>query len=100
MRFAIVLTLLAPGGDGWFGADKVKHFFSAAFVQSMGYSTLRAAGADHGLSLGGATAATAAVSLGKEVRDRRTKGVFSVRDLAWDAAGAGSATLVLERTTR
>jgi len=100
VRFAVVLTLLAPGGDGWLGPDKVKHFFTAAFVQSMGYGTLRAAGAGHGLSLGGATAATAAVSLAKERHDRRTKGVFSVGDLAWDAAGAGAATVVLQRTTR
>ena len=24
-----------PGGDAWFGVDKVKHFFMAAFVQSV-----------------------------------------------------------------
>jgi uncharacterized protein YfiM (DUF2279 family) len=40
------------------------------------------------------------VGVGKEVHDRRTKGEFSVRDLAWDAAGAGSASLLLVRTVK
>lgn len=86
--------------DPWFSADKVKHFFGAAFVQSMSYGTLRATGASHGASLTGATAATALVSIGKEVHDARGGGDPSARDLAWDAAGAGAASLLLTRTVR
>ena len=93
----------AQGGgrppDRWFGGDKVKHFALAFFVQSVGYSTVRATGAGHGSSLGTATALTAVVGVGKEWHDRRTTGV-SVRDLVWDAAGAGAATLLLRRTAR
>ena len=84
--------------DAWFGPDKLQHFFTSAFVQSLGYGVLRRAGAEQGPAITGASIATAIVGVGKEVRDRRTKGEFSVRDLAWDAAGAGSASLLLVRT--
>ena len=86
--------------DAWFGPDKLQHFFTSAFVQSLGYGVLRRAGADQGPAIPGASIATAIVGVGKEVRDRRTKGEFSVRDLAWDAAGAGSASLLLVRTVK
>ena len=43
---------------------------------------------------------TAAVGVGKEMRDRKTQEHFSVRDLVWDAAGAGAATWLLDRTER
>lgn len=86
--------------DRWLGSDKLQHFFSSAFVQSMSYGALRTTGLPHGAALAAATATTAAVGVGKEVMDLRTKGVFSVRDLAWDAAGAGAATVLLVRTQR
>jgi uncharacterized protein YfiM (DUF2279 family) len=104
----IPATVASPGcaapraarRDSWFGPDKVKHFFMSAFLQSVTYSALRAADAGHRASLAGATAATAGFSLGKELHDRRTIGEFSVRDLIWDGAGAGAATLLLVRTRR
>jgi putative lipoprotein len=100
----LVISLGAPGpqhrGDRWFGPDKLQHFFASAFVQSLGYGALRLAGAEHGTALGGASAATALVGVGKELRDRRTQGDVSARDLAWDAAGAGAATVLLVRTIR
>jgi uncharacterized protein YfiM (DUF2279 family) len=86
--------------DGWFGPDKLQHFFTSAFVQSVGYGMLRRAGAEQGPAITGASVATAIAGVGKEVYDRRTKGDFSVRDLAWDAAGAGSASLLLVRTVK
>jgi putative lipoprotein len=86
--------------DGWFGPDKLQHFFTSAFVQSLGYGVLRRAGADNSPAIAGASAVTAIVGVGKELRDRRTKGDFSARDLAWDAAGAGSASVLLVRTVR
>jgi uncharacterized protein YfiM (DUF2279 family) len=85
--------------DRWVGADKVKHFALAFFVQSMGYSAARATGAGHRSSLALASVVTAVTGVGKEWHDRRTTG-FSARDLAWDAAGAGAATLLLRRTSR
>ena len=81
--------------DRWLGADKVKHLVVAAGAQSGTYAALRF-GADHGTALAGATVATVALSLVKERLDRRGTG-FSVRDLAWDAAGIAIATFVLTR---
>ena len=91
------LALRAPA-DSWWGPDKVKHFFMSAFVQSASYSALRLTRLDRGVSLGGATVVTVSLGLGRELHDRRTKGQFSVRDLAWNAAGVGAASLVLART--
>jgi uncharacterized protein YfiM (DUF2279 family) len=85
--------------DRWVGADKVKHLALSFFVQSMGYSAARATAAGHGSSLALASVVTAVTGVGKEWHDRRTTG-FSTRDLAWDAAGAGAATLLLRRTSR
>lgn len=102
-RLFLVFSLsggIPRSADAWLGEDKAKHFFMSAFVQSLGYGTLRAAGVRHELSLGGATLGTAAVGVGKELHDGRTKGEFSVRDLAWDAAGAGTMTILLVRAPR
>jgi putative lipoprotein len=99
----LVFTLgRAPehSGDGWFGPDKLQHFFMSAFVQSAGYGVLRRAGADNGSAILGASVATAVAGVGKEIYDRRTKGDFSARDLVWDAAGAGSASVLLVRSVR
>ena len=102
--FLLVFTLgggpEAPATDGWFGADKARHFLSSAFVQSLAYGSLRGTGLSHGSALAGASAATAAVGVGKELHDRRTTGVFSRRDLAWDAAGAATMSVLLARTAR
>ena len=86
--------------DGWFGPDKLQHFFTSAFVQSLGYGALRRAGAENSPAIAGASVVTAIVGVGKELRDRRTKGDFSARDLTWDAAGAASASVLLVRTVR
>ncbi len=104
---AVVLAVaLAPRSvsaqlpaDNWIGADKVKHFFMSALVQSLVYSVTQVTthGSRSSLLLS-ASVASAAVGIGKEVHDRRSYGHFSVRDLAWDAAGVGAATLMLTRT--
>ncbi|HEY0971307.1 MAG TPA: hypothetical protein VGE02_10120 [Gemmatimonadales bacterium] len=99
MRGALIFSLaLAPPGDSWFGGDKVKHFLVSAFTQSVAFATLQAAGADRAPALVGATAATISVGIGKELVDRRTGGRASGRDLVWDLAGAGAATVVLMNT--
>jgi uncharacterized protein YfiM (DUF2279 family) len=86
--------------DRWLGDDKLKHFFTSAFVQSMSYGALRTSGLGHGAALAGASVTTAAVGVGKELRDLHVRGEFSVRDLTWDAAGAGAVTVLLVRTKR
>src|SRR5262245_66302032 len=76
-----------PRGDSWFGADKAKHFFMAAFVQSVTYTSLRSVGLNSDGSLAGATTVSVGVSIGKEMHDRRHGGAFSGKDLVWDGAG-------------
>ena len=100
MTFLLVLALQARPADRWFSPDKVKHFFLAAFIQSVSYSALRATQLGHQSSLVGASAGTVAVSIGKEMADARRTGLFSKRDLVWDAAGIGASSLLLDRTAR
>ncbi len=102
--FALIFTLhFGNGGvaaDRWFGADKAKHFFMAAFVQSVTFSGFRTAGLGRNASLVGATITTAAVSVGKELYDARTGGDPSLKDLTWDAGGMLAAGVLLHRTPR
>jgi len=100
VHVALALSLTTPPPDNWFGSDKLKHFFVAAFTQTVAYSALQAARVRHDQALAGAWAVTATVSIAKEVHDRRSYGLFSYRDLAWDAAGAGAASLLIARTVR
>lgn len=87
-----------PGGDSWFGGDKVQHFLLAGFVQSMSYSAVRYTGASYRASLAVASGVTAGISIGKEVRDAKVGGVASARDLVWDAAGGLGASVLLHKT--
>ena len=98
-QLALAMSLTAPP-DNWFGSDKLKHFFVAAFTQTVAYSAFQAARVNHNEALVGAWAVTATVSVAKEMHDRRSYGLFSYRDLVWDAAGAGVATLVIAKTVR
>ena len=100
MKLLLVWTLSFGGSsrDPWFGVDKVKHFVVAAAIQSGTYTVLREADVRHWPSLDGAFAATAALSLGKELHDRRRTGLFSWKDLVWDGAGAISAAAVIHNT--
>ena len=84
--------------DPVIGVDKVKHFLIAGFVESMTFAGLQAAGANRSNARASALTVTAIVSVGREVHDKRKKGLFSVRDLAWDAIGTGAALLVLNKT--
>jgi uncharacterized protein YfiM (DUF2279 family) len=94
----LLLALALPPVKSWFGADKLKHFLTSAFVQSAAFSAARAAGADRRTANAAAGGVTVAVGVAKEVKDRRAGKPFSVQDLAWDAAGAGSMAALLART--
>ncbi len=96
--FTFVPQMSAP--DRWFGSDKIQHFVSSAFVQGMGYASLRATGISHSGALTGASVVTAAVGVGKEIHDRDVKGDFSARDLVWDAAGAASMSVLVSQSRR
>lgn len=99
LHFMLALSLSAPG-DRWFGADKAKHFFVGAFVQSVSYTGLRVAGVNHQTSLIAASATTVTVALGKEVHDRGGRGTPSARDFVWGVAGAAAVTPLLAATRR
>ena len=87
--------------DSWFGADKIKHFFMSAFIESVTYSALQAMRVNHRAAFGGAIGVTMAVGVGREIHDKRTPGnIFSVRDLAWDAVGATAGAVLLSQTRR
>ena len=86
------------GNDPWLGADKLKHFLTSAFVQSVAYSTLRATGVRNGPALAGAAAVTLSVGAGKELWDRAGHGDPSLRDFTWDVLGVGAATVMLSRS--
>ena|SRR5689334_18366649 len=97
----LVFTLHRGGhdrGDRWFAADKVKHFFMAAFVESGSFSALRLTGMHRGPALDAAIGAAAGISVGKEVYDRLSGGDPSVKDLTWDAAGIAGAAVALHQT--
>ena len=95
MKGLVLVLALHASGDRWFGADKLQHFFLSAFVQSVSYAALRTADVPHDRALVAASAMTLGVGVAKEVHDHRAGRAFSVRDLTWDAAGIGAATLVL-----
>ena len=84
--------------DSWFGADKVKHFLMSAFIESLTFSGLQAAGAHRNASFAGAIGVTAVFGIGKEIHDKQRGEPFSLHDIAWDAAGGGSAFLMLRHT--
>ena len=91
----------APHPDAWFGIDKLKHFFLSAFINSVSYSALQAAGANHRSAMTGAIGITMAAGFGREIHDMRVPGnIFSVRDLTWDAIGTAAGAAVTAHTIR
>jgi uncharacterized protein YfiM (DUF2279 family) len=98
LALSAAALLALPPKDSWFGADKVKHFFMSAMVQSVTYSAARAAGVSQASAqaIGGVT--TGVVGLGRELHDRRQGRIFSVKDLVWDAGGGVAAASLLRRT--
>ena len=99
MKWAIVFILSLGGGprrppDPWVGLDKWKHFAACAVIESVGYGVARGTNG-HSASLRIGAGAVAVVGVGRELHDLRTKGLFSVRDLTWDALGGSAAALTL-----
>lgn len=72
----------------------------AAFIESVAFSGLEAAGGGRNAAFAGAIGTTVVISVGREVHDKRTKGLFSFGDLLWDAIGAVAAGEVLRHTQR
>jgi uncharacterized protein YfiM (DUF2279 family) len=97
----VFAQVVVPHQDGWFGIDKLKHFFMSAFIESVTYSALQAAKVKHRPALGSAIGVTMAVGVARELHDRRVPGnLFSVRDLTWDAIGTTAGAVMLSHTIR
>ena len=94
----VAVALAGPPKDRWFGADKVKHLFVSAFVQSAAFSAARAANLSVSNAHVAAGVVTGAIGIGREVHDKRLGKPFSLKDLTWDAAGGVGAALVLNKT--
>ncbi|HUF12035.1 MAG TPA: hypothetical protein VMN78_02920 [Longimicrobiales bacterium] len=72
--------------DAWWGEDKVQHFAASAAVTLMAYGGARMP-LEPDAAIGVAIGSAALAGLWKEVRDLRSGGPFSFRDLVWDALG-------------
>lgn len=72
--------------DAWWGEDKVQHFAASAAVTVMAYGGARMP-LEPDAAIGVAIGSAALAGLWKEVRDLRSGGPFSFRDLVWDALG-------------
>lgn len=99
-RIALLLLAFPLAADKWFGVDKMKHFFMSAFIQSMAYSSARAAGASHDGAFVSATAATVGFGIGREIYDGRVKRAFSYKDLVWDGAGLAAGMALVNNARR
>lgn len=97
----LVFAQAAVIPDSWFGIDKIKHFFMSVFIESVSYSALQAAHVNHRSAMAGAIGVTGAFGFGKEIHDyRNPNNHFSIKDLSWDAIGAGAGVILLSHTIR
>ncbi|MFN2637970.1 MAG: VanZ family protein [Gemmatimonadaceae bacterium] len=97
----LIFAQTAVARDSWFGVDKIKHFFMSAFIESISFSALQAAGVNRRTALRGAVGVTVGFGVGRELHDRRTPGKwFSYQDLGWDALGAAAGLVFLNQTRR
>lgn len=81
--------------DRLFGEDKFKHYFVSFIATALAQTTARLAGAGHRNSVAIGAATGMGLGVAKELHDRRDPvGQPSFLDLAWDAAGVGSAVVV------
>jgi uncharacterized protein YfiM (DUF2279 family) len=95
---ALAFLIQTSGNDGWWSADKAKHFFLGAFAQSVSYGVLRAARVAPHPALAGAAVITFGTGLGKEIHDRFRAGDPSAKDLAWTLGGAIAISPLLLRS--
>lgn len=107
VTMALAVTLMFPQTksvvavqDPWFSPDKAKHFLIAGFIESTSFAGFETIGISKTASLTSAIAVTGALSLVRELHDKRTRNQFSFRDLTWDLAGGIAAYLMLRQTER
>jgi uncharacterized protein YfiM (DUF2279 family) len=84
----VVIGVAGADRDPWFGSDKLRHFVTAFAVTGHAQAGLRALGVDRGDAVVGGFVISMVAGIGKEVHDVRKGSFFSLKDLAWDLAGA------------
>lgn len=87
-------ALLASESDPWFGQDKALHFSATALLACDGYATAAVFSKRESVRLAAGAGVALAAGTAKEVYDRYAGGDASMRDLAWDAVGAATGSLV------
>jgi putative lipoprotein len=97
----VIYAQAAVARDSWFGIDKIKHFFISAFIESVAYSGLQAAGVNRRPAVAAAIGITAAVGVAREIHDKRKPGNrFSYRDLTWGGLGIAAGATLVTRTIK
>lgn len=106
MKFALVFVLFSRSfgapperapEDAWFGRDKLYHFVGSALIQGAGHSLARSAGLSYRDAVWAASGLTLTVGVSKELHDRAAGRFFSWKDVAADAAGGGTAAVVVHQ---
>jgi uncharacterized protein YfiM (DUF2279 family) len=87
-----------PSPDAWLAEDKLRHLGASFAIASFASAGARGLGIGRDGARAVAAGAGLAAGLLKEISDRRRGGGFSLRDLAWDAAGVAAALFVLGAT--
>ena len=103
LAFILIISTFAspcvagnPGGDRWFGEDKLKHFgLSAFFAGGSCIVANRHFDFDKNKSFTIGVSITISLGAAKEIIDYRTPGqTSSHKDLIWDIAGALTGALL------
>lgn len=82
--------------DRWIAEDKARHFALSFAATSMAYGGARLR-LDPGPGRRTAAAVALLLGVGKELVDVRNGGPFSLKDLAWDAAGVALGSLLAQQ---
>lgn len=88
--------LAPPAADRWLAEDKGQHFAMSFAVTSMAYGGGRLA-LDPGPARLAAASLAVTLGVGKELVDARRGDPFSLKDLAWDAAGVALGYMFAQR---
>ena len=99
-RDSTAVVVKPSPSDSFVGLDKPKHFLLSFFIESTSFAAIQVGGADRKPAITGAILITSAFAVGREIHDRKTKGLFSIGDLFWDALGAGAGIVMLRHTYR
>jgi uncharacterized protein YfiM (DUF2279 family) len=80
------VALRPPGNDAWIAEDKLQHLGMSFAATAFAYAGARTLiEPDPALVVAGSAALLAGIA--KEIHDARAGRGFSLKDLAWDAAG-------------